>query len=125
MFRQLIDREPSLLVLDDLDLLVSAPQNDQDETLNGEAWYYRRLAFHIKLIPHVYLVTTVSTFFLNFRISALIIELVKSTPFLNQVMIIATAINGKSLHPRLYNYESSHLFTCELIIPPLTNVSVM
>jgi hypothetical protein len=64
-------------------------------------------------------------FFLNFRISALIIELVKSTPFLNQVMIIATAINGKSLHPRLYYYESSHLFTCELIIPPLTNVSVM
>lgn len=40
-------------------------------------------------------------------------------------MIIATAINGKSLHPRLYNYESSHLFTCELVIPPLTNVSVM
>ncbi|KAK4022478.1 hypothetical protein OUZ56_007940 [Daphnia magna] len=95
MFRQLLDREPSVVVLDDLDLLVSAPQNDQDDTLNGEAWYYRRLA-------------------------ALILELVKSAPLLNQVMVIATAINGKSLHPRLYNYESNHFFTCELSIPPLT-----
>lgn len=63
MFRQLIDREPSLLVLDDLDLLVSAPQNDQDETLNGEAWYYRRLVFHLKIIPYVYLVRPVPIFF--------------------------------------------------------------
>lgn len=43
MFRQLIDREPSLLVFDDLDLLVSAPQNNQDESLSGETWYYKRL----------------------------------------------------------------------------------
>lgn len=51
MFRQLLDREPSVVVLDDLDLLVSAPQNDQDDTLNGEAWYYRRLAsFFLSLI---------------------------------------------------------------------------
>lgn len=42
MFSQLVQREPSLLVLDDLDLLVSSPQNNQDDGLNGEGWYYKR-----------------------------------------------------------------------------------
>ena len=66
MFRQLIDREPSLLVLDDLDLLVSAPQNDQDETLNGEAWYYRRLVFRLQSRGNYRLTVPISLLFLEF-----------------------------------------------------------
>ena len=52
----------------------------------------------------------------------MILELVKGTSFLNQTMILATAVSEKSLHPTLNNFESSHLFTYHLSIPPLTNV---
>ena len=42
MFQQLIERQPSVLVFDDLDHLASCPQNEQDDSLQGESWYYRR-----------------------------------------------------------------------------------
>lgn len=53
----------------------------------------------------------------------MILELVNNTPFMNQVVLIATAQSGKSLHPKLNHLESSHFFTCELRIPPLTQDS--
>ena len=45
MFQQLLERQPTVLVFDDLDLLTSCPQNDQDDSLQGESWYYKRLDF--------------------------------------------------------------------------------
>lgn len=57
------------------------------------------------------------------RIADVILELVNRTPFQNRVVVIATALNGKALHPKLNHLESSHFFTCELNIPPLTSVS--
>jgi hypothetical protein len=55
-------------VLDDLDLLVSAPQNDQDETLNGEAWYYRRLVFRLQSRGNYRLTVPISFEFLEFQL---------------------------------------------------------
>jgi len=56
------------------------------------------------------------------RVAEVIHELVSGTSLLNQVMIVATALNVKSLHPILNHLESNHFFTCELQIPPLTKV---
>lgn len=42
VFKQLQANEPSILVLDNLDLLASNPQNESDDMLSGESWYYAR-----------------------------------------------------------------------------------
>lgn len=46
------------------------------------------------------------------------------TPQLNQLMIIATALSTKSLHPKLNHCQSAHLFTTELSIPVLNQVLI-
>lgn len=56
------------------------------------------------------------------RIANLVRELINNTPLVNQVMIVATALTTKSLHPRLNHYQSSHIFTNEFAIPTLSNV---
>ena len=49
--QQLLEKQPSILVLDDLDLLASYPQNDHDDSLNGENWYSTRyLAINYRYI---------------------------------------------------------------------------
>jgi len=93
MFQQLIEMEPSILVLDDLDLLASNQPNDQDNVM-GESWYFARIADLIR-------------------------QLVMETPLLNQVIIIATALSAKALHPKLNHRQSTHFFTAELSIPLL------
>lgn len=40
-FQKMIDMEPSILVLDNLDLLASNPLNEQDNFI-GEGWYSER-----------------------------------------------------------------------------------
>ena len=120
MFHQLVEREPSVLILDDLDVLVGTSQNNQDDSVSGESWYYKRFVEVIKTLKNILIY---ADSFSQFRIATLLLELVKSTPFRNKIIILATAISGKSLYPTLYNYESSHFFTCELSIPPLTKVS--
>ena len=42
LFQELVDKQPSVLILDDLDLLAGYPQNDHDDSLNGENWYSTR-----------------------------------------------------------------------------------
>ena len=58
------------------------------------------------------------------RIADLIRELVMDTPPHNQLLIIATALNAKALHPKLNHNQSVHLFTTELSIPVLNKVSI-
>lgn len=42
VFQQLSEREPSILILDDLDLLAGSSENNQEDSINSEAWYYKR-----------------------------------------------------------------------------------
>lgn len=54
MFHQLVEREPSVLILDDLDVLVGTSQNNQDDSVSGESWYYKRFVEVIKTLKKYY-----------------------------------------------------------------------
>jgi len=46
------------------------------------------------------------------------------TPPLNQLMIVATSLSTKALHPKLNHHQSAHLFTAELSLPVLNKVFI-
>lgn len=54
IFQKLTECEPSLLILDDLDLLAGSSDNNQDDNINGEAWYYKRYAYHLGIYLLLY-----------------------------------------------------------------------
>lgn len=41
-FNELVEKQPSLLVLDDLDLLTSCSQSEHGDDFSGENFYYLR-----------------------------------------------------------------------------------
>ena len=42
VFHELLDKQPAVMILDDLDLLACCPQNEHDDSLGGENWYSTR-----------------------------------------------------------------------------------
>ena len=58
-----------------------------------------------------------------FRIAGILRDLLKEIPSQNKIVVIATVASAKALHPMLCNSDSTHLFTYEFVIPPLTKVT--